>query len=135
MTGSRSGCSSQTAAVSENATNAVVSSSFPSYHAFIRARVRTLPPALPKGAVALPAAPLPPAMTAAIRRPVWRRDRAFHHTLLTLSGNRRLADYVDSLRDMVLIRGETTAGRSRLSATRVADPVRLVRYPSASSCP
>jgi hypothetical protein len=62
-------------AVTENATNAAVSSSFPSYHAFIRARVRTLPPVLPKGAVALAAAPLPPGMTAALRRQVWRRDR------------------------------------------------------------
>jgi len=62
-------------AATENATDAAVSSSFPSYHAFIRARVRTLPPVLPKGAVALPPAPLPPAMTAAIRRQVWRRDR------------------------------------------------------------
>jgi hypothetical protein len=62
-------------AVTENATNAAVSSSFPSYHAFIRARVRTLPPVLPKGAVALAGAPLPPAMTAALRRQVWRRDR------------------------------------------------------------
>lgn len=44
---------------------------------------------------------------------MWRRDRAFHHTLLALSGNRRLADYVDSLRDMVLMRGATTAGRTR----------------------
>jgi hypothetical protein len=62
-------------AATENAADAAVSSSFPSYHAFIRARVRTLPPTLPKGAVALPAATLPPAMTAAIRRQVWRRDR------------------------------------------------------------
>jgi DNA-binding GntR family transcriptional regulator len=44
---------------------------------------------------------------------MWRHDRAFHHTLLMLSGNRRLADYVDSLRDMVLLRGATTAGRTR----------------------
>lgn len=45
---------------------------------------------------------------------MWKRDRSFHHTLLTLSGNRRLADYVDSLRDMVLMRGATTtAGRTR----------------------
>jgi DNA-binding GntR family transcriptional regulator len=44
---------------------------------------------------------------------MWRWDRTFHHTLLTLSGNRRLADYVDSLRDMVLMRGATTAGRTR----------------------
>ncbi len=44
---------------------------------------------------------------------LWLHDRAFHHRLLALSGNRRLADYVDSLRDMVLLRGATTAGRSR----------------------
>lgn len=44
---------------------------------------------------------------------LWLHDRGFHHRLLSLSGNRRLADYVDSLRDMVLLRGATTAGRSR----------------------
>ena len=38
-----------------------VSSSFPAYHAFIRARVRTLPPALRGGSAA--------------RRPAWRKDR------------------------------------------------------------
>ena len=37
-------------AVTERAADPPVSSSFPSYHAFIRARVRTLPPTLPTGA-------------------------------------------------------------------------------------
>ncbi len=65
---------------------------------------------------------------------LWLHDRGFHHRLLSLSGNRRLADYVDSLRDMVLLRGATTAGRSRsleaialehkaiLDAVRAGDP-------------
>ena len=44
-------------AATENAADPAVSSSFPSYHAFIRARVRTLPPALPKGAAALAPGP------------------------------------------------------------------------------
>ncbi|MEA2622478.1 MAG: hypothetical protein QOH61_1388 [Chloroflexota bacterium] len=44
---------------------------------------------------------------------LWVFDRSFHHTLLVQAGNRRLADYVDSLRDMVLVRGVTTAGLSR----------------------
>lgn len=40
-------------------------------------------------------------------------DRAFHHALLLQAGNRRLADYVDRLRDMIRSRGITTAGESR----------------------
>lgn len=40
-------------------------------------------------------------------------DRAFHHALLMQAGNRRLADYVDRLRDMIRTRGITTAGESR----------------------
>ncbi|MGH3400236.1 MAG: hypothetical protein ACRDPO_36700, partial [Streptosporangiaceae bacterium] len=61
-------------AATENAADPAVSSSFPSYHAFIRARVRTLPPALPKGAAALPPASAG-GMGAVLRRPVWRKDR------------------------------------------------------------
>lgn len=44
---------------------------------------------------------------------LWVHDRQFHRALLLPSGNRRLAEYVDTLRDMVLIRGVTTAGRAR----------------------
>jgi hypothetical protein len=61
-------------AATENAADPAVSSSFPSYHAFIRARVRTLPPALPKGAAALPPASAG-GMGAVLRRQVWRKDR------------------------------------------------------------
>lgn len=41
------------------------------------------------------------------------RDRRFHRCILAASGNLRLAEYVDSLRDLVLKRGASTAGRSR----------------------
>jgi len=60
-------------ATTESAAEPPVSASFPSYHAFIRARVRTLPPTTASGA-----APLPPpaaALTAAARRQLWRKDR------------------------------------------------------------
>jgi hypothetical protein len=63
-------------AATENAAEPTVSASFPSYHAFIRARVRTLPPALPKGSASLlPAQAATSSMAAATRRPVWRKDR------------------------------------------------------------
>jgi hypothetical protein len=89
-------------AVTETAAEPPVSSSFPSYHAFIRARVRTLPPALgrgaQRGAAGQPASPGPPGETwplgtpvppgsalqtgstgqpgtGAARRQVWRKDR------------------------------------------------------------
>lgn len=35
---------------------------------------------------------------------LWDLDRAFHHAVLRASGNRRLADYVDHLRDQVIVR-------------------------------
>jgi hypothetical protein len=66
-------------AVAESTSNAPVSKSFPSYHAFIRARIRTLPPAQARTAVArqvqwaaLPAGIIGPG---AVRRPTWRKDR------------------------------------------------------------
>jgi hypothetical protein len=84
-------------AATEAASDPTVSGSFPSYHAFIRARVRTLPPSLPPGAatadptqsaaavglsVAALSAPaisgsavIAPAVTAARRTLPWRRDR------------------------------------------------------------
>jgi hypothetical protein len=49
-----------------------VSASFPSYHAFIRARVRTLPP--PRGGAVASQGP-GAAVTAAARRQQWRKDR------------------------------------------------------------
>ncbi len=57
--------------VTEKHADPPVSKSFPSYHAFIRARIRTLPPAEAKGA---PAAPNEPVVLAS-RRPGWRSDR------------------------------------------------------------
>lgn len=39
-------------------------------------------------------------------------DRSFHRKVLLLSGNRRLADFVETLRDLVLVRDATTSGRS-----------------------
>ena len=64
-------------AATENATDPPVSASFPSYHAFIRARVRTLPPVLPAGTASLESASATtgPAITAATRRALWRKDR------------------------------------------------------------
>ena len=52
-----------------------VSASFPSYHAFIRARIRTLPPVLPAGTQARTAVPAASAVNAAARRALWRKDR------------------------------------------------------------
>jgi len=47
---------------------------------------------------------------------LWNLDRAFHHALLLASGNQRLADYVDHLRDMVIVRDpgrlQTTSNES-----------------------
>jgi len=40
-------------------------------------------------------------------------DRAFHNLILEGAGNQRLASFVDSLRDMVLTRGVSTARASR----------------------
>lgn len=42
-----------------------------------------------------------------------RHDRRFHAIVLEMSGNRRLAEYVDHLRDLILTRGASTVGRSR----------------------
>lgn len=40
-------------------------------------------------------------------------DAGFHRVILQASGNRRLSDYVDSLRDLQMIRGASTEGRTR----------------------
>jgi hypothetical protein len=62
-------------AATENAADPTVSASFPSYHAFIRARVRTLPPVLSPGVASLGSTPAAPAINAPARRAQWRKDR------------------------------------------------------------
>jgi hypothetical protein len=65
-------------AATETATDPPVSASFPSYHAFIRARVRTLPPTRPAAGSAESAVqPLPPGTAVAVpgRRQLWRKDQ------------------------------------------------------------
>ena len=52
---------------------------------------------------------------------LWVHDRRFHLALMIASGNGRLAEYVDTLRDMVLVRGVTTAGRARSLDAIVAE--------------
>jgi DNA-binding GntR family transcriptional regulator len=49
-----------------------------------------------------------------------RHDRRFHGLILEAAGNDRLAVFVDSLRDLVLTRGVSTAGASR-SLQDIAD--------------
>jgi len=62
-------------AVTETIADPPVSTSFPSYHAFIRARIRTLPP----GTAGARASQAGTGQTAvgpgAVKRPTWRRDR------------------------------------------------------------
>jgi len=66
-------------AVAESTPNAPVSKSFPSYHAFIRARIRTLPPGQAGTAAARQVqwTGVPPGVIGpgAVRRQTWRRDR------------------------------------------------------------
>lgn len=52
-------------------------------------------------------------------------DRRFHQAIHAMSGNRRLAEYVDSLRDLVLMRGISTVGRSR-SLDQIVDEHREI---------
>jgi DNA-binding GntR family transcriptional regulator len=44
---------------------------------------------------------------------MWRHDRALHRTIVQSSGNLRAAQYLDGLRDLVLMRGATTVHRAR----------------------
>jgi DNA-binding GntR family transcriptional regulator len=46
-------------------------------------------------------------------RSLVQHDRRFHAVILEAAGNHRLAVFVDSLRDLVLTRGVSTAGTSR----------------------
>jgi DNA-binding GntR family transcriptional regulator len=54
-----------------------------------------------------------------------RRDAHFHHVILEAAGNRRLAEYVDTLRDLQMIRDLSTVDRTRPAAAVVADHERI----------
>ncbi|SDT17028.1 GntR family transcriptional regulator [Jiangella sp. DSM 45060] len=43
----------------------------------------------------------------------WSSDRSFHRVLLEACGNELLSSIVDNLRDSILVRGTTSAGRTR----------------------
>ncbi|WP_165494940.1 GntR family transcriptional regulator [Actinomadura roseirufa] len=60
-------------------------------------------------------------------RELLRRDAAFHRVILRASGNLRLADYVDGLRDLQMVRGASTADRVRPLAEVIADHERICR--------
>ncbi len=59
------------------------------------------------------------------RQEYLRRDADFHRVILQASGNRRLADYVQTLRDLQMIRGASTVDRTRPVADVVADHRRI----------
>jgi DNA-binding GntR family transcriptional regulator len=63
----------------------------------------------------------------------WIHDRAFHLALLIQSGNMRLAAYIDSLRDMVLMRGVSTAGQSRTLNEIVAEHRQIFEHVQAGN--
>lgn len=52
---------------------------------------------------------------------MWENDRRFHWLILAATGNDRLVDYVDSLRDLVLTKAIFTAGKSREPEAIVAE--------------
>jgi DNA-binding GntR family transcriptional regulator len=54
-----------------------------------------------------------------------RRDAAFHDVILEASGNRRLAAYVATLRDLQMIRDLSAVGRTRQAADVVAEHERI----------
>jgi DNA-binding GntR family transcriptional regulator len=56
-----------------------------------------------------------------------RRDATFHGVILQCSGNRRIADYVATLRDLQMIRGASTADKTRPLADVVSDHDRIYR--------
>ncbi|HLH71627.1 MAG TPA: GntR family transcriptional regulator [Candidatus Dormibacteraeota bacterium] len=57
---------------------------------------------------------------------LWRHDRALHRTIVQCSGNLRAAQYLDGLRDLVLMRGATTVHRARSPLEIVEDHRPLV---------
>jgi DNA-binding GntR family transcriptional regulator len=54
-----------------------------------------------------------------------RRDAQFHHVILEAAGNRRLTEYIDTLRDLQMIRDLSTVDRTRPAADVVADHERI----------
>ncbi len=50
---------------------------------------------------------------AADTRELLEQDANFHRVIIRASGNRRLADYIDTLRDLQMIRNASTLNRSR----------------------
>lgn len=60
-----------------------------------------------------------------------RRDAGFHRVILRASGNRRLADYVDTLRDLQMVRDLSTVDRTRPLAEVVADHEQIYERISA----
>jgi DNA-binding GntR family transcriptional regulator len=54
-----------------------------------------------------------------------RRDAAFHHVILHAAGNRRLTEYVATLRDLQMMRDLSTVDRTRPVGEVVADHERI----------
>ena len=54
-----------------------------------------------------------------------RRDAGFHHVILEAAGNRRLTEYIDTLRDLQMIRDLSTVDRTRPATAVVADHERI----------
>jgi len=62
-------------------------------------------------------------------------DRHFHRIILDCSGNRRLASFVDTLRDVALTYGASTAGKSRTLRDIVAEHQPLLNCIEAGDAP
>lgn len=67
------------------------------------------------------------AAAASDERELWELDRAFHRRVLLSSGNRRLADYVDHLRDIVAVRSMVSARSARQEGGGSVDHDEILR--------
>lgn len=56
-----------------------------------------------------------------------RHDRAFHSIVLGMSGNRRLQEFIDQIRDLVVARGNSTLGTTR-SPRELVEEHRLILH-------
>jgi len=56
----------------------------------------------------------------------WDLDREFHRMILQKAGNRRAEKYIETLRDLILLRDATTAGRSRSWDAILAEHVAIL---------